>query len=134
MNIVRDIVVIGAGLGCLSAIAKIASTWPEDLPVSVLIALTTPDQPAKNVLQIIDSYAPVGVIFSVMRAELVMDIVFVSKQAGDGMVVSDSTDTHHVSVEGTFHPEEQSLCQCVLEGHQPGVIPGVPSLRLTHDA
>lgn len=45
MNIVRDIVVIGAGLGGLSAIAKIASTWPEDLPVSVLIS-----QPSSNVL------------------------------------------------------------------------------------
>ena len=33
--------------------------------MSVLIALTTPDQPARNLLQIIDSYAPVGVASTV---------------------------------------------------------------------
>ena len=78
MRIVRDIVVIGAGLGGLSAIAKIASTWPRELPVSVLIALTTSDQPAKNVLQIIDSYAPVGVAFAVNNERIEPRRIYVS--------------------------------------------------------
>lgn len=78
MNIVRDIVVIGAGLDGLSAIAKIASTWPEDLPVSVLIALTTPDQPAKNVLQIIDSYAPIGVAFAINNEPIEPGRIYIS--------------------------------------------------------
>lgn len=65
MKIVRDIVVIGAALSGLSAIAKIASTWPKDLPVSVLIALATPDQPAKDVLEILRSNALVRVTYGV---------------------------------------------------------------------
>lgn len=64
-EIVRDIVVIGAAISGLSAIAKIALTWPKDLPVSVLIALATFDQPADSVLQILKSYAPVEVTFAV---------------------------------------------------------------------
>lgn len=65
MKIVRDIVVIGAGLGGLSAIAKMASSWPKELPVAVLIALATEDQPADTVLQIIDSYASFHVSFAI---------------------------------------------------------------------
>jgi two-component system chemotaxis response regulator CheB len=65
MKIVRDVVVIGAALGGLSAIAKVVSSWPKELPVSVLIALATPDQPAKNVLQVIESYASIGVSFAI---------------------------------------------------------------------
>ena len=33
MKIVRDVVVIGAAMGGLSAIARIASDWPRELPV-----------------------------------------------------------------------------------------------------
>lgn len=65
MKTVRDVVVIGAALGGLTAIAKIASSWPRELPVSVLIALTTQDQPARTVLQIIESYAHIRVTFAV---------------------------------------------------------------------
>lgn len=61
---VRDVVVIGAALGGVSAIAKIAQSWPAELPTSVLIALATPDQPAPVVLQIIASYAPVPVAYA----------------------------------------------------------------------
>lgn len=78
MKIVRDVVVIGGGLGGLSAIVKIASTWPSDLPVSVLIALATSEHPAKNVLQIIDSYAPVGVAFAVANEPVVPGRIYVS--------------------------------------------------------
>jgi two-component system chemotaxis response regulator CheB len=78
MKVVRDMVVIGAGLGGLSAIAKIAATWPEGLPVSVLVALTTPDQPAKNVLQIIDSCAPVEVTFAVNNEAIKPGRIYVS--------------------------------------------------------
>lgn len=61
---VRDIVVVGASLGGVSAIAKIAQGWPIELPTSVLIALATPEQPALVVLQIIASYAPVPVAYA----------------------------------------------------------------------
>lgn len=65
MKILRDVVVVGAALGGLTAIARIASTWPRELPVSVLIALAIEDQPAEVVLQIIKSYAHVEVSFAV---------------------------------------------------------------------
>jgi two-component system chemotaxis response regulator CheB len=78
MNIVRDVVVIGAALGGLTAIAKIASNWPRELPISVLIALTTQDQPAKTVLQIIAPYARVGVSFAVNGEAITSRHIYVS--------------------------------------------------------
>ncbi|RZI92254.1 MAG: chemotaxis protein CheB [Variovorax sp.] len=63
MSEARNIVVIGAALGGLTAIANIARTWPADMPAAVLIALATPEQPSPMVLQIIDSYAPVPVAY-----------------------------------------------------------------------
>lgn len=65
MKIVRDVVVISTELGGLTAIAKIAAHWPQNLPVSVLIALATEDQPAAVVLPIIESHAHVKVTVAV---------------------------------------------------------------------
>lgn len=65
MNDKRDIVVIGASLGGLTAIARIALGWPPHLPAAVLVALDLPDQPPAMVLQILDSYAPVRVAYAV---------------------------------------------------------------------
>ena len=78
MKVVRDIVVIGAGLGGLYAIAKVSLTWPKEFPVSVLIALATSDQPAKNVLQIIESYAPIGATFAVNNEPIEPRHIYVS--------------------------------------------------------
>jgi two-component system chemotaxis response regulator CheB len=78
MKIVRDVVVIGAALGGLSAIVKIASTWPRELPVAVLIALVTPDQPVENVLQIIESYAAVPVTVAVNDEPIELGHIYVS--------------------------------------------------------
>ena len=65
MKHVRDIVVIGASLGGVTAIAKIALSWPAYLPATVMVALSMPNQPPAVVLQIIDSYAPVRVAFAI---------------------------------------------------------------------
>lgn len=78
MKIVRDVVVIGAALGGLSAIAKIAATWPRKLPVAVLIALATLDQPVENVLQIIESYAAVPVTVAVNNKPIQPGHIYVS--------------------------------------------------------
>ncbi|MDM0015489.1 chemotaxis protein CheB [Variovorax sp. J22P168] len=60
---VRDIVVVGAALGGVTAIAKMASCWPAELPATVIVALVTPKQPAPMVLQILKGYAPVSVVY-----------------------------------------------------------------------
>ena len=78
MKTIRDVVVIGASLGGLTAISKIASNWPRELPVSVLIALNTRDQPAKTVLQIIESYAHVRVTLAVDGESIKPGHIYVS--------------------------------------------------------
>lgn len=78
MKTIRDVVVIGASLGGLTAIAKIASNWPRALPVSVLIALNTRDQPAKTVLRIIESYAHVNVTLAVDGESIKPGHIYVS--------------------------------------------------------
>jgi two-component system chemotaxis response regulator CheB len=78
MKIVRDIVVIGAGLGSLSTIARIASSWPKELPVAVLIALATQGQPAETVLQVIDSYAPFQVASAINGEPIEPGHIYVS--------------------------------------------------------
>ena len=78
MKPVRDVVVIGAALGGLTAIVKIALSWPGGLPVSVLIALATQDQPARAVLQIIESYAHVKVMMAVDGESIAPGHIYVS--------------------------------------------------------
>jgi len=78
MKITRDVVVIGAALGGLTAIAKIASTWPRTMPVAVLISLSTKDQPARSVLQIIESYAHLKVSLAVDGEEIKPAHIYVS--------------------------------------------------------
>ncbi|RZI56813.1 MAG: hypothetical protein EOP14_05530, partial [Pseudomonas sp.] len=73
-------------------------------------------------------------ILAVMRVELVMDIVFVSKVAGDAVMVTHSTfNPGETGIQGMSHPKTQSLCQLVLDGRLPAVMPDVAALRLTHD-
>jgi hypothetical protein len=73
-------------------------------------------------------------ILEVMRAELAMDIVFVSKEAGDVVMITHSTSTAGtVGSHGTSIPLEQSLCQLVLKSRLPAVMPDVAALRLTHE-
>ena len=78
MNPVRNIVVIGAALGGVTAIAKLALKWPAELPVAVLVALATPDQPARMVLQIIRSYAPIAVKFAERGEEIQARRIYLS--------------------------------------------------------
>lgn len=61
----RDIVVIGAAAGGVSAMARFAKGLPAEIQSSVIVALATPEQPARTVLQIIDSYAPIPATFAI---------------------------------------------------------------------
>jgi hypothetical protein len=73
-------------------------------------------------------------ILQVVRDDLAMDVTFVTKQAGDDGVVSHSTPGHgDMRLQGRSHPQHQSLCQRVLEGRLPAVMPDVEALRATHD-
>lgn len=73
-------------------------------------------------------------ILQVIREDLSMDVTFVTKQAGDDVVVSHATTgPGQVRVQGMSHPKHQSLCQRVLDGRLPALMPDVESLRRTHD-
>lgn len=86
MTEARNIVVIGAAIGGVTAIANIARTWPATMPAAVLIALSTPEQPSPMVLQIIDSYAPVPVSY-VVGGEVVRPGRIYLSPPGRNMVV-----------------------------------------------
>ncbi len=87
MNEQRNIVVIGAALGGISAIAKLAKSWPQGLQASVLVALATPQQPAAMVLQILKSYAAIDVDFAVQAEQVRLGKIYLSPQ-GKHMSVS----------------------------------------------
>ena len=73
-------------------------------------------------------------ILDMMREQLLMDIVLVTKKSGDDVVIIHSTDCmDDDSVEGVAIPKDQSLCQQVLNGHLPAVMPDVETMRLTHE-
>jgi two-component system chemotaxis response regulator CheB len=78
MNQIRDIVVIGAAAGGVTALAKVAANWPTGLPAIVMIALITPDQPSEMVLQIIASYAPLAVAYGVQGEALQHGRIYLS--------------------------------------------------------
>ena len=58
----RDVIVIGAALGGLTALCKVLSGLPRGLEPAILVALDIASQPAHSVLQILGNYAqlPVG--------------------------------------------------------------------------
>lgn len=66
----RDVVVIGAALGGLSALCKLLGALPRELNASILIALDLSSQPASSVLQILDTYAWMPVGYAVHGAPL----------------------------------------------------------------
>ncbi|MGF6528089.1 chemotaxis protein CheB [Variovorax sp. PvP013] len=73
-------------------------------------------------------------ILGVMREQLFMDIVLVTKKSGDHVVVSHAAaSSNDGSIQGISMPTNQTLCQRVLDGHLPAVMPDVESMRLTHD-
>lgn len=73
-------------------------------------------------------------ILQVIRSDLGMDIVFVTKQVGNDIVISHSTPgPNDMRMQGMSYPKHQSLCQRVLDGRLPAVMPDVEALRLTHD-
>lgn len=73
-------------------------------------------------------------ILSVMREQLAIDIVLVTKKAGDQVIVSHlAGDIDDDDIQGMSLPKDQTLCQRVLDGHLPAVMPDVDMLRLTHD-
>jgi hypothetical protein len=73
-------------------------------------------------------------ILQVIRDDLGMDIVFVTKQVGDKVVITHSTpETNEMQMHGMSYPKHQSLCQRVIDGRLPAVMPDVEALRLTHN-
>lgn len=73
-------------------------------------------------------------ILAVMRRELVMDIVFVSKEAGDAVIATHSTSNPgDVGSQGTSGPRNRSLCQLVLDGRSPVVMSDAAATRLAQD-
>lgn len=73
-------------------------------------------------------------ILRVIREDLVMDITFITQHRGDDLMVTHATfEPGGVRLQGMSHPRHQSLCQRVLEGRLPAVMPDVDALRSTHD-
>ncbi|MDB5828924.1 MAG: hypothetical protein JWQ73_3144 [Variovorax sp.] len=64
----RDIVVIGAGTGGLSALSKLLSAIPASFDAAILVTLDSGDQPASVVLQILQSYSKLQVSFATESA------------------------------------------------------------------
>jgi two-component system, chemotaxis family, protein-glutamate methylesterase/glutaminase len=67
---VRDVIVIGAALGGLSALCKLVGGLPRELNASVLVALDTASQPMSSVLQILSNYARMPVSCAIHGAPL----------------------------------------------------------------
>lgn len=73
-------------------------------------------------------------ILRIVRNDLVMDITFVTQPAGDDVFVSHATlGPDGMRLQGMSHPSHQSMCQRVLDGRLPAVMPDVEALRSTHD-
>lgn len=66
----RDVIVIGAALGGLSALCKLVGGLPRELNASILISLDTASQPTSSVLQILDTYARMPVGYAIHGAPL----------------------------------------------------------------
>jgi hypothetical protein len=73
-------------------------------------------------------------ILALMRVELAKDIVFVSKVVGDVVMATHATSKlGETVIQGMSLPKEHSLCQRVLDGRLPAIIPDIAALRVTHE-
>ncbi|MCU4118623.1 chemotaxis protein CheB [Variovorax sp. N23] len=60
----RDVVVIGAGSGGLTAVCKLLGDLPRTFDAAILLALDAGSQPASSVLQILRGYSHIPVIYA----------------------------------------------------------------------
>lgn len=73
-------------------------------------------------------------ILRLIRRDLTMDMAFVTRLSGDLIVISHAAaGPSKTRIQGTTHPRHRSLCQRVLDGYLPAVMPDVEALRTTHD-
>ena len=67
----------------------------------------------------------ISAILALMREELVMDIVFISRLAGEDVVIAHAPlDTDEAGLRELTHHRDHSFCQRVLDGR----LPAVPTL------
>ena len=73
-------------------------------------------------------------VLRLIREDLVMDMVLITIHMGDNVTVSQATTAaEEATIEGMSHASDQSICQRVLEGRLPAVIPDLAALKRTHD-
>jgi hypothetical protein len=73
-------------------------------------------------------------VLRLVREDLAMDMVLVTMSIGEDVVISHSDATpEKTSVEGMLHPRERSICERVLDGRLPAIIPDMAALKRTHD-
>lgn len=114
-----------------------------DLPLSRESARSKPADMDSSTTSVIGATAAqeanlldlgIAEILRLMKEDLVMDIVLVTTHAGDHVVVSHATVLPgEDSIVGMSHPQEESICQRVLQGRLPAVMPDVAALAQTRD-
>lgn len=73
-------------------------------------------------------------VLRLIREDLAMDMVLITMHIDDDVVIAHAaTAPEESDVEGMRHPRELSICQRVLDGRLPAVIPDMAVLKKTHD-
>ena len=107
----RDIIVIGAAMGGLSAVCKLLGSLPASLDAAMLLALDIGSQPAEIVLQILQTYSPFRVAYASHGGLIRRGRVLVAPPGHDmriqqpGFVGVENSKTYsrgHPSVNGLF--------------------------------
>ena len=83
----RDVIVIGAALGGLSALCKFVGGLPRELNASVLTALDTASQPISSVLQILGNYARMPVSYAVHGTPLLRGCIVLAPPGHHMLIV-----------------------------------------------
>lgn len=74
-------------------------------------------------------------VLRLVRENLGMDVIFVSQHVGEHSVIRhvEAAPEHRVIEEGQSPRRQDTICQRVLDGWLPTVIPDMAALRATHD-
>ncbi|MDM0086526.1 MULTISPECIES: GAF domain-containing protein [unclassified Variovorax] len=79
-------------------------------------------------------HASIAEILRLMRAELAMDIAFVTQYLDDQIHFQwVDADAPFDQIQGRIQTPLESFCQRVLDGRLPALIPSMPALAQTHD-
>lgn len=107
------------------AIDTSLSSFDAEMALSLLVEKASPE----NLLEL-----NITAILRMVRDQLSMDVVCISRKFGDRFFITHATtQPNFPQILGLSFHQDESICQRVIDGHLPAILPDMEALRSTHN-